>query len=137
MKETYWGYWLILLGVFVIVILMLVQSYTTTNTQDYYLVKEISEAAMNDAVDLYHYKQTGGELRISREAFIESFIKRFLENKNLSNNYTISFYDIYEAPPKVSVKLTSDSNTFRIGSDTTNFSSTNKITAILGQYPNS
>ncbi len=135
MKETYWGYWLILLGIFVIVILMLVQSYTTTNTQDYYLIKEISEAAMNDAVDHNHYIQTSGELRINREMFMESFIRRFVENKNLSNNYKISFYDIYEAPPKVSVKVTSESNTFKIASDTTNFSSTNKITAILGHYP--
>ena len=44
MKESYWGYWLIVLGIFVIVVLMLIQSVTSTNTQDYYLVKEFTVA---------------------------------------------------------------------------------------------
>ena len=51
MKESYWGYWLIVLGVFVILIMLLVQNVTATNTQDYYLAKEIAEASMIDAVD--------------------------------------------------------------------------------------
>ena len=38
MKESYWGYWLILLGVFVIVIMLIIQNVTSSNTQDYYLV---------------------------------------------------------------------------------------------------
>ena len=51
MKEAYWGYWLIALGVFVIVVMMLISNVSATNTQDYYVLKEISEAAMVDAVD--------------------------------------------------------------------------------------
>ena len=50
MKESYWGYWLILLGIFVIVIMMLINSVTTTTTQDYYLIKEVTQASMVDAV---------------------------------------------------------------------------------------
>ena len=34
MKESYWGYWLILLGVFIVVIMLLTQDATTTNTQN-------------------------------------------------------------------------------------------------------
>ena len=52
MKEVYWGYWLILLGVLITIIMMLISNVTSSNTQDYYLIKEVTEAAMFDAVDL-------------------------------------------------------------------------------------
>ena len=55
MKESYWGYWLIVLGIFVIVIMMLISNMTSTNTQDYYLIKEITQASMLDAVDYGYY----------------------------------------------------------------------------------
>lgn len=59
MKEAYWGYWLMIFGVFIIVVLLLVQSFTSTNTQDYYLVQSITEASMIDAVDYAYYRQFG------------------------------------------------------------------------------
>ena len=93
MRESYWGYWIILLGIFVIVILMLVSNVTTTNTQDYYLIKEVTEASMVDAVDLGYYRTTG-ELKINSDKFVESFLRRFAENVEL-NTYQIDFYGIY------------------------------------------
>lgn len=134
MKESYWGYWLILLGVFVIIIMLLIQNVTSTNTQDYYLVKEITEASMIDAVDYGYYRQYG-EVRIIKEKFVESFLRRFAESANLSTTYNISFYDIYEAPPKVSVKVSSKSNTFNIMGDSSTFDIVNKIDAILEINP--
>ena len=134
MKESYWGYWLILLGVFVVIVLMLIQSVTSTNTQDYYLVKEITEAAMVDAVD-YSYYRIYGEVRISKEKFIESFLRRFADSANLSKTYKISFYDIYEAPPKVSVKVSSSSSTFNVFGDTSSFDIVNKIDSVLELNP--
>ena len=130
MKESYWGYWLIVLGIFVIVVLMLIQSVTSTNTQDYYLVKEITEAAMVDAVDYGYYRQYG-EVRMSKEKFVESFLRRFAESANLSTTYQIQFYDIYEAPPKASVKVSSSSKTFNVFGDSTTFDIVNKIDAVL------
>lgn len=130
MKESYWGYWLVILGIFVIVVLMLIQNVTSTNTQDYYLVKEITEAAMVDAVDYGYYRQYG-EVRISKEKFIESFLRRFAESANLSTTYKIQFYDIYEAPPKVSVKVSSSSKTFSIFGDTSSFDIVNRIDEVL------
>ena len=112
MRESYWGYWIILLGIFVIVILMLVSNVTTTNTQDYYLIKEVTEASMVDAVDLGYYRTTG-ELKINSDKFVESFLRRFAENVEL-NTYQIDFYGIYEAPPKVSVKVTTKSATYTV-----------------------
>ena len=129
MRESYWGYWIILLGIFVIVILMLVSNVTTTNTQDYYLIKEVTEASMVDAVDLGYYRTTG-ELKINSDKFVESFVRRFAENVEL-NTYQIDFYGIYEAPPKVSVKVTTKSATYNVASDSTSFDMTNRVDAIL------
>ncbi len=129
MKETYWGYWMIMLGVFVIVIMMLISNVTTQNTQDYYLIKEVTEAAMVDAVN-YGYFREYGELKIDREKFIESFLRRFAENVSL-NTYQIDFYGIYEAPPKVSVKVTSKSGSFFIAGDATSLDIVNKVDAVL------
>jgi len=129
MRESYWGYWLIILGVFVIVIMMLVSNVTTTNTQDYYLIKEVTEQAMVDAVDLAYYRQSG-ELRINAEKFYESFIRRFAENASLSNEYLIEIYDVNETPPKVSLRVSSVNSTNATG-EIQNFNIVNNIDAIL------
>lgn len=134
MKESYWGYWLILLGVFVIVIMLIIQNITSSNTQDYYLVREITEASMIDAVD-YGYYRKYGEVRIIKEKFIENFLRRFAESANLSSTYEVSFYDIYEAPPKVSVKVSSSSKVFNVFGDASSFDVVNKVDSILELNP--
>ncbi len=130
MKESFWGYWLIILGIFVIVILMLIQSVTTTNTQDYYLLKEVTESAMKDAVDYGYYREYR-EVRINREKFIENFIRRFSETVNINKPYKIDFYAIYEAPPKVSIRVSSNTNTFTVFGDATQMDVVEKVDAIL------
>lgn len=130
MKESYWGYWLIVLGIFVIVIMMLISNMTSTNTQDYYLIKEITQASMLDAVDYGYYRQYD-EVKINKEKFVESFIRRFTDSVSLSTTYEVSFYEIYEAPPKVSVKVSSSSSTFNIAGDSESFDIVNKLDAIL------
>ena len=131
MKESYWGYWLILLGIFVIGVMLLVNSTTTTTTQDYYMLKEVTQASMIDAVDLSYYRLYG-DVKMSKEKFVENFIRRFSENNSLSKTYTVEFYDLYEVPPKVSVKVSSVSNAYNIGNDAnTSFDIVNKIDAIL------
>ena len=130
MKNALWGYWLVLLGVFIVIIMLLVQNVTTTNTQDYYLVKEITEAAMVDAVD-YSYYRTYGEIKINKEKFIESFLRRFSENASTSTVYTVSFYGVYEAPPKASVEVKSKSNTFNVMGDSDTFDMVERIDAIV------
>ena len=129
MKESFWGYWIIVLGIFVVVIMMLISNVTTTNTQDYYIVKNVTEAAMVDAVD-YSYYRFYKELKMNREKFIENFLRRFSESVSLST-YTIEFYDIYEAPPKVSVKITTESGNFIVNGDSASFDIVNKVDAIL------
>ena len=50
MKEAFWTYLLIALGIFIFVVLLLVQDLTSTDEEDYYLTKEVMEAAMIDAM---------------------------------------------------------------------------------------
>jgi len=130
MKESYWGYWLIVLGIFVIVVMMLISNVTSTNTQDYYLIKEITQASMLDAVDYAYYREYN-EVKINKEKFVESFVRRFTDSVTLSTTYEVSFYEIYEAPPKVSVKVSSSSSTFNIAGDSESFDIVNKLDAIL------
>jgi hypothetical protein len=130
MKHAYWGYWLIVLGIFVVVVMLLVQSVTATNTQDYYMIKEITQSAMVDSVD-YAYYRDNGEIKINKEKFMECFIRRMAEETNISQTYKIEFFQIYEAPPKVSVKVSSRSNSFNIAGDSTDFDIVNKIDAII------
>ena len=70
MKESYWGYWLVMLGILVIGVMLLISSTTTGTTQDYYELKETASASMVDAVD-YSYYRLYGDLKISKEKFIE------------------------------------------------------------------
>ena len=132
MKESFWGYWLITLGVFVVVIMMLIQNVTSNSTEDYYTVKQINEAALIDAVDYAYYREYG-ELRINKEKFIESFLRRFAEVASLTTEYKITFTGIYEAPPKASVEISSKTNSYTIASDSESFDMSSRIDAILEQ----
>ena len=130
MKESMWGYWLVMLGIIIITVMILFQNYTTTNQQDYYLIKEITYAAMNDAVDFGYYEKYG-ELKIIKEKFVENFIRRFAESATLNKDYTINFYSIYETPPMASVEIKTKTGNFYVGSEKINAGVTNRVTAIL------
>ena len=130
MKESYWGYWLIVFGIFIIVVLLLIQGFTSSNTQDYYLIKSITESSMEDAVD-YAYYMKYHELKINKEKFYEVFLRRFAEETSVSAIYEITFEEVYEAPPKVSVQVSSKSNTFNIIGNNDTFDIVNKIDGIL------
>ncbi len=130
MRNSFWGYWMILFGVFIVVIMLMVRSVTTNTTQDYYLVKEITEASMVDAVDFAYYRDYG-EIKMNKEKFIESFIRRFSETSSGNTTYTINFYDIYEAPPKASVEVRSKSDPVRVVGDSANFDIVNRIDSII------
>ena len=61
---------------------------------------------MIDAIDVAYYRENG-LLRIDKEKFVESFIRRFADTVDNTRNYQVSFYDLNEVPPKVSVKVDS------------------------------
>ena len=97
---------IILLAIITFGIVNIVQNYQTGNELDYYLLRETAEAAMTDAVDVGYYRLSG-LLRIDKEKFVESFLRRFAQNVSNSRTYDIGFYDINETPPKVSILVKS------------------------------
>lgn len=130
MRESYWAYWLVLLGVFVIGVMMLVNNISTTNTQDYYNIKEVTQASMIDAVDFSYYRLYGN-IKMSEAKFVENFTRRFVENVNMANTYDVKFYDLYEVPPKVSVKVSTGSRSFNIANSRNDYDVVTTINAIL------
>lgn len=162
MKESLWGYLFMMMGILGIFLINLFGQIVVKNEQDYYLLKEVTKAAMIDAVDRTAYRvgighdgvkgeyeafkdsmhcPTGipGQTRIIKEVFVESFVRRFSEGAFLNRKYKIVFHDIDECPPKVSVSIvsTQDFNYFKMFTSDYNSDASivNSITAILEEYP--
>ena len=130
MKESFWTILIITLGVISIAFIYFFQTITSQDEQNYALLKEVTEAAMYDAVDLAEYRATGN-VRINREKFVENFLRRFAESVTLGNTYKIDIYDVNEIPPKVSLKVSSKLNSNIMNTDTVEFNIENRIDAIL------
>ena len=47
------------MDIIIITVMVLLQNYTTTDQQDYYLAREVTYAAMYDAIDYGYYKKNG------------------------------------------------------------------------------
>ena len=128
MKSSMWMYFFMVMGILGIVLINIFGHVVISNEQNYYLLKEISEAAMVDAVDLKAYRDgvgwdgvtedtdpesmhclegIPGTVRIVKEKFVESFVRRFANSADLSRKYKIIINDIDECPPKVTVTLVS------------------------------
>ena len=130
MSESFWGTFIISAGVLIIAVIFFMQKVTNTTEQNYTLIKETTQAAMKDAFDYASYMNDGETIRINREVFVESFIRRFSQNASLSNTYVIEFYDINEYPPKVSLKVKTKEGRV-IANQEIQFDITNQIDAIL------
>lgn len=97
---------IILLSLMALLLINVISNYSTGGELDYYLVKETTEAAMEDAIDLEYYR-LNLQVRIDKDKFVESFLRRFADSVDNTRSYYVSFYDINEVPPKVSVKVDS------------------------------
>lgn len=97
---------IIILSLATLLMINIISNYSSGSELDYYLVKETSEAAMIDAIDVKYYRENG-LLRMDKEKFVESFVRRFADSVDTTRNYQLSFYDLNEVPPKVSVKVDS------------------------------
>ncbi len=118
---------IILLAIITFGVVNIVQNYQTGNELDYYLLRETTEAAMTDAVDVGYYRSSG-LVRMDKEKFVESFIRRFSQNVANSRTYDIGFYDINETPPKVSILVKSET---AASINDESLGITNRIDAIL------
>lgn len=128
MQSSYWGYWLVLMGVAIVGLMISVNGLTTTSTQDHYAVQEIVEASMLESID-YGYYRDYNEVKMNKEKFMEVFTRMLAESMTSTDTYEINFYEMYEAPPKVSVEVKSHSGTNFIS--TSDYDVTTRVDAIV------
>ncbi len=134
MKWSFASVGLIVLGLVGLSIIILFQNITTNNENDYYLLKEVTEASMIDAIDMDYYRESG-ELKIRKDKFVESFTRRFAESTVFaSSEYTINYFDIMEEPPKVTVSINTGIGEYTIYQDTSDYHVANTLSAILEYY---
>lgn len=134
MKWSFASVGLIVFGLIGLAIIILFQNITTNNENDYYLLKEATEASMIDAINMDYYRETG-ELKITKEKFVESFTRRFAESTVFaSSEYTINYFDIMEEPPKVTVSINTGIGEYTIYQDTSDYHVANTLSAILEYY---
>lgn len=120
MNKGMLGVGIIVMGLIALLMVNIVSNYSTGGELDYYLLKETSEAAIEDSLDR-DFQVSYGLPRMDKEKFVESFLRRFAENVDATRTYDIKFIDLNEIPPKVSVKI--DSNTvLTYNNDTTTIS---------------
>lgn len=130
MHESFWGTFIIGAGLIIIGLIFFMQKVTNTGEQNYTLIKETTQAAMEDAFDRATYLLDGKTIRINREVFVESFVRRFAQNASLTNTYIIEIYDVNEYPPKVSLRIKTKEGKF-LGNQDISYKITNQIDAIL------
>lgn len=146
MKESMWGYWIIILGIAILSVMMLLQNYSVTDEQSFFLTKENLSSAMKESVDYGYYADSGkiitddnyadpdtsGKFKINREKLVENFIRRFAETVDITKTYTINFYYISEIPPAASVEILSYANSSSFaGTGELSVSSSSRFTGIL------
>lgn len=129
MKESFWGVAVVGIGIVAIFLIYFFLNITTTDEHNYHLLKETTEAAMYDALDLAAYRESG-TIRIDREKFVENFLRRFAESASLSKTYQIDILDVNEEPPKVSIRVSSAEFTAVTG-EVMEFEISNTLDAIL------
>lgn len=129
MRESIWGYAVVVLGIIAIGVIWFFAKTTRIDQHNYNLLKETAESAMFDAIDLASYRNDGS-IRIDEEKFVENFIRRFAENADLSDYYKIEIFDVNEEPPKVSLRISSISPD-KIAGEIVEFDIVNNIDAII------
>lgn len=129
MKESFWGIFIVGIGVASLLLIVLFQNITNTDQHNSLLLEEVTEAAMRDAIDYGEYRATG-QLKINREKFVENFTRRYAASASRSREYEIVFYSINETPPKVSVGVKSGVSG-NAGTEQVTFDLNNRVNAIL------
>ena len=140
MKWSFASIGVIIMGLFGLLIIILFNESTVSNEQDYYTLKDATEAAMIESIDVAYYRLTG-EIKMSKEKFVENFTRRFTETSTFGQgNYNIEFYQISVSPAKVSLRIIDSTNsyniynTYSVDIDATQINVVNELSAILDGY---
>ena len=149
MKESMWGYWIIVLGIGIFSIMLVLNNYSSTDEQSFFLAKENLASAMKESIDYayfadsapavtednYNSEDNYGKFKINREKLVENFIRRFADTVDISKTYKINFYYISEIPPAASVEVLSSTNKSNFGDSQTaatdSISTSSRFTGIL------
>ena len=138
MKYAYLSFGLIFVGMLGLAFITFFQNVTINNESEYYVLKESVEAAMYESIDMSYYRSSHGQLKISEEKFVANCNRRFYSSiEGNGSGYSLTFYDIMEKPPKVSVIATSKTDNYQLkyNSDTTSADIQNKLSGILEFSP--
>lgn len=119
-------------------VLVFFENVTVNNESEYYVLKEATKAAMIESIDKAYYRETG-MMKIIEEKFVANCTRRFYTSiSGFGGGYKLTFYDIMESPPKVTVVATSKTNDysfFTMGDgnedNQTSFDIENALSAIL------
>ena len=68
MNSSVWMYFFMLMGILGILLINIFGNVIMSNEQNYYLLKEVTEAAMMDAVDLKAYRDGVGWDGVTKES---------------------------------------------------------------------
>lgn len=163
MKYAYWGFALIMFGLFGLVFIVMFEAITINNESEYYVLREAMEAAMLESIDLACYRvgdENGdvlmdtdgdgimdstvidgacgdGDLKMIEQAFVENFTRRFAANISGDiTEYTIEFYDIIESPPKATVVIKGKTQSYMLSPTDSkdSFNIVNDLSGILELY---
>ncbi len=139
MKYAYLSLGMILYGMVGLGFIVLFENVTINNESEYYVLHEAVEASMYESFDMMYFRETNGQdVKIIEEKFVANCTRRFFNSiSGAGNGYTLTFYDIIESPPKVSVVANSSTDSYSAvglgGED--GFDIKNALSAIL-EYDN-
>ena len=139
MKYTFWGFGLIMAGLFGLVFIVMFESITVNNESEYYVLKEAMEASMLESVDLACFRNSNadgchGAVKISGQKFVENFTRRFAASVSGDvSQYQVDFYDIIESPPKATVVITGTTQKYILSNSDTaeSFDLVNNLSGII------
>ena len=96
MKWSFYSAGMVMFGLVGMGIIVLFIQLTVNSDEEYYLLKEVTEASMMDSIDITYYRNTGN-IKIIKEKFAESFFRRFAQStNNNANSYQIKISNIVE-----------------------------------------
>ena len=135
MKWSFATIGLIMMGLLGFIIIIMFNEITVSNEQDYYTLKDATEASMIESIDVAYYRLTG-EIKMNQEKFVENFTRRFTETSTFGQgNYSIIFNQISETPPKVSITIVDTTNEYnQYNVETSSYDIVNQLSAILDIY---
>ena len=90
MNRSFWGIFVVFMGVLALTFIVLFQNITNTDQHNSHLLQEVAEAAMWDAFDYAEYRGNG-VAKINREKFVENFLRRYAQSASRSREYEITF----------------------------------------------